>query len=63
MPTVTQTAELARTMSEAEAVTLGGDIVHPGVGIGILVVVAVLNIYKPRGQTGLIMHKRRGPAR
>ena len=33
MPTVTQTAELARTLTEAEAVTLGGDIVHPAVGI------------------------------
>ena len=63
MPTVTQTAELARTMTEAEAVTLEGDIVHPAVGIGILVVVAVLNIYKPRGQTGPTKHKRADPAR
>jgi hypothetical protein len=63
MPTVSQTAELARTLTEAEAVTLGGDIVHPGVGIGILVVVAVLNIYKPRGQTGLTQHYRAGQAR
>ena len=62
MPTVTQTAELARSMSEAEAVTLEGDIVHPAVGIAILVVVTVLNIYKPRGQTGLIKHKHAGPA-
>jgi hypothetical protein len=62
MPTVTQTAEIARTMSEAEAVTLGGDIVHPAVGIGILVVVTVLNIFKPRGQTGLIKHNRAGQA-
>lgn len=63
MPTVTQTAELARTLTEAEAVTLGGDIVHPAVGIGILVVVTVLNIFKPRGQTGLKQHKRADPAR
>ena len=62
MPTVTQTAELARSMSEAETVTLEGDIVHPAVGIAILVVVAVLNIYKPRGQTGLIKHEHAGPA-
>jgi hypothetical protein len=62
MPTVTQTAELARTTSEAYAVTLGGDIVHPAVGIAILIVVAVLNIYKPRGQTGLIKHNRAGQA-
>jgi hypothetical protein len=62
MPTVTQTAELARTMNEAEAMTLGGDIVHPAVGIAILIVVAVLNIFKPRGQTGLIKHNRAGQA-
>ena len=62
MPTVTQTAELARTLTEAEAVTLGGDIVHPAVGIGILVVVTVLNIFKPRGQTGLTQHNRDGQA-
>ena len=63
MPTVTHTAELARAMSEVDAVTLEGDIVHPAVGIGILVFVAVLNIYKPRGQTGLAQHKRPDPAR
>jgi hypothetical protein len=63
MPTVSQTAELARAMSEAEAVTLGGDIVHPAVGIGLLVVVAVLNIYKPRGQTGLRQQQRPDLAR
>jgi hypothetical protein len=58
MPTVTQTADLAQTLTDAEVAALGGDIVHPAVGIGILVVVAVLNIYKPRGQTGLRQHKR-----
>jgi len=63
MPTVTQTAELARTMTEAETVTLGGDIVHPVVGIGILAVIAVLNIYKPRGRTGLTQHNRAGQTR
>ena len=62
MPTVTRSAELTRTMTEAEAVTLGGDIVHPAVGIVILVVVTVLNIFKPRGQTGLIKHNRAGQA-
>lgn len=63
MPTVSQTAEVARTMTETKAVTLGGDIVHPAVGIGVLVVVAVLNIYKPRGQTGLGQHKPPDAAR
>jgi hypothetical protein len=58
MPTVTQTAALAQTLTDAEVATLGGDIVHPGVGIGVLVVVAVLNIFKPRGLTGLGQRKR-----
>jgi hypothetical protein len=58
MPTVTQTADLARTMTSSEVLTLGGDILHPALGIGVLVVVAVLNIYKPRGQTGLAQQKR-----
>jgi hypothetical protein len=50
-------------MTETKAVTLGGDIVHPAVGIAVLVVVAVLNIYKPRGQTGLGQHKPPDAAR
>jgi hypothetical protein len=58
MPTVTQTAALAQTLTDAEVATLGGDIAHPAVGIGVLVVVAVLNIYKPRGLTGLGQGKR-----
>jgi hypothetical protein len=53
MPTVTQTADLARMTTSAQVATLGGDILHPAVGIGVLIVVAVLNVYKPRGQTGL----------
>jgi hypothetical protein len=63
MPTVTQTADLAAMVTDAEAVALGGDIVHPALGIGVLVVVAVLNIYKPRGQKGLGQHQRPDPAR
>jgi hypothetical protein len=63
MPTVTQTAELARTMTGADLAALGGDIVHPAVGIGILIVVAVLNVYKPRGQTGLGQRGRSGSGR
>jgi hypothetical protein len=30
---------------------LGGDVVHPAVGLVVLVVVAVLNVHKPRGLT------------
>jgi len=63
MPTVTQTTALAQTLTDAEVATLGGDIAHSAVGIGVLVVVAVLNIYKPRGQKGLGQHQRPDPAR
>jgi hypothetical protein len=62
MPTVSQTTELARAMTDAEVATLGGDVVHPGAGIGVLVVVAVLNIFKPRGLTGFGQRKRRNQA-
>jgi hypothetical protein len=48
-------------MTDAEVATLGGDIVHPAVGISVLVIVAVLNIFKPRGQTGL--GQRKAPIR
>lgn len=51
MPTVTATADLARTSDDATVARLGGDTAHPALGIGVLVVVAVLNIYKPRGLT------------
>lgn len=52
MPEVTATAQLARTATDPVAVTLGGDVVPPAGGLMILVVVAVLNVYKPRGLTG-----------
>jgi hypothetical protein len=51
MPTVTATAEVTR---EAEGTTLeglGGDLGHPGIGLVVLLVIQVLNIYKPAGMT------------
>jgi hypothetical protein len=50
-------------MTDAEVATLGGDIVHPAVGISVLVIVAVLNIFKPRGQTRLGQRKGSHQAR
>jgi hypothetical protein len=52
MPSVTATAELAERVDDAAAARLGGDVLHPGVGLLVLIFVAVLNIYKPRGLTG-----------
>ena len=52
MPSVTEMARLAAQADDATAVRLGGDVLHPAVGLLVLVFVAVLNIYKPRGLTG-----------
>lgn len=51
MPSVTATAMQAATADDVSATQLEGDILHPAGGIAILLVVAVLNIYKPRGLT------------
>jgi hypothetical protein len=52
MPAVMAGAELARTGDDRTVMTLGGDVLHPAFGLVVLVVVAVLNVYKPRGATG-----------
>jgi hypothetical protein len=44
---VTRAADLVRSADEAAAATLGGDVVHPVLGIVVLVVVAALNIHEP----------------
>ena len=51
MPTVTAAAELARTIEDRAVAGLGGDVLHPALGLVVLIVVAVLNVYKPRGVT------------
>jgi len=51
MPSVTATADTARTADDATVLQLGGDVLHPALGLLVLVVVAVLNLYKPRGAT------------
>lgn len=44
-------ADIARQADAAELATLGGDLGHPGIGLVVLLVVQVLNIYKPKGMT------------
>ena len=51
MPTVSALADVARVADGADLSGLGGDLFHPGVGLLLLVVIAVLNMYKPRGVT------------
>jgi hypothetical protein len=51
MPTVSSLADVAREADGAALHRLGGDLFHPGVGLVVLLVITVLNVYKPRGLT------------
>jgi hypothetical protein len=51
MPSVSTLAGLARTADDAAASRLGGDVLHPALGVLVLIVVTVLNVHKPRGLT------------
>lgn len=51
MPTVSATAERARRAQGANLEALGGDLLHPAIGLAILLLVQVLNLYKPQGLT------------
>ena len=51
MPTVTTTADVARGADLVTLRSLGGDLFHPGIGLLILLIVQVLNLYKPQGLT------------
>ena len=58
MPSVSTTAATALTGADGVVLQLGGDIAHPALGLLVLVVVAVLNLYKPRGLTRYGQGKR-----
>ena len=51
MPTVSSMADTARGADPAQLAALGGDLGHPAIGLVVLLVVQVLNVYKPRGVT------------
>jgi hypothetical protein len=51
MPTVSNLAAIAQSADRAKLAGLGGDLFHPGVGLLVLLVIQVLNVYKPRGIT------------
>jgi hypothetical protein len=51
MPSVTATAGIAQQAEGAALESLGGDLEHPAIGLVVLLVVQVLNIYKPPGMT------------
>jgi hypothetical protein len=51
MPTVSSMAEIAQEAEGDRLEGLGGDLGHPGIGLVVLLVIEVLNLYKPPGMT------------
>jgi len=51
MPSVSATAALARVADSSQLGQLGGDLGHAVGGLVVLLVVTVLNVYKPQGLT------------
>jgi hypothetical protein len=51
MPSVSSLADVAREADGATLGRLGGDLFHAGGGLLVLLVITVLNVYKPRGLT------------
>jgi hypothetical protein len=59
MPTVSSLADAARHAEGATLRQLGGDLLHPGLGLVVLVVIQVLNVYKPQGMTPYGLRRQR----
>jgi hypothetical protein len=51
MPTVSSMTDVAQEAEGARLEALGGDLGHPGIGLVVLLVIQVLNLYKPPGMT------------
>ena len=51
VPTVSSMADVARQADGSDLGRLGGDLLHPGLGLLVLLAIAALNVYKPRGLT------------
>ena len=51
MATVSLMADAAREADGANLDGIGGNLLHPGVGLLVLLVITALNVYKPRGMT------------
>lgn len=59
MPGISSIASMASQMDAAQLRALRGDLMHPGIGLAILLLVAVLNIFKPAGVTPYGWRKQR----
>jgi hypothetical protein len=51
MPSVSATAAMVRGTDSSGHGAMGGDLFHPSVGLFVLLVIAVLNVFKPQGLT------------
>jgi hypothetical protein len=51
MPTVSSMADVAQEAEGATLEGLGGDLLHPGIGLVVLLCIQVMNLYKPPGLT------------
>lgn len=63
MPDVSDLADIARRSDAAELEALGSDLLHSSFGLVVLMVILVLNVYKPKGLTRYgwrRQHERRG---
>ena len=63
MPTVSSLADVARAADAAALRRFEGDLLHPGLGLVVLLAVMVLNVYKPRGLTRYGWRKQREQGR
>ena len=61
MPTVSSTADTAQEVEGANLDALGGDLLHPGIGLVVLLMIQVLNLYKPPGLTSYGWRKQQAP--
>ncbi len=59
MPAVSSRANAVRETAGTNVVGGGGDLLHPGVGLLVLLVITILNVYKPRGLTAYGWRKQR----
>lgn len=59
MPTVSSMADVAQEAEGARLDEVGGDLLHPGIGLVVLLMIQVLNVYKPRGVTRYGQRKHR----